>query len=707
MTYIKDQTITNTSKTKSYNYEFVLPMFHYKVTSKKSDYLFRDFLHEKIRDFPVQYIILNNMHNLSAKNLYDLIWNMNKLYMNHPNIDTSDFWWNKINSNQNNNENNTKDKDNKDKNNNSKEKKIKYCYPFVLRYLEITEKKDDDLYNMKMIHCPICPWYTYCPGCVIDPNGDLTKITSQFGICVDWCYNFIEEELSTSSFKLTKEIDSQVISENLPIIDKAQNYQSIKDCFNLFFEEENLEDPLYCHHCRGPQNFSKKYSINRLPYVLILSLKRFKYNQNSNFKLRQMITYPLRDLEVGNKQYDLFGVINHYGSINSGHYTAIIKNKENKWTLCNDSSVHEIEEKRVMHSNAYILFYISKESPYSFDYIKMMKSMMNNIVSVNDKKNKKLVVKSDLNYFRYEPVMVKLKMTNNIGYVMEENIKNFSVDEKYDIYNDLRKEDKIRVDNLIKKYGDKKEENDKDKKTKNENKENKEQKNLEKVEDKKDINENKNEKKVEEKEKKEEEKNKENKENKENKNEIVEIKEENTEIKQIKENEEKKINSEVKESTEQNTIKESSESNNNEIKEISEQKPENTITDNTETKPETIEQKTENEIKENTEQKTENETTEKAETIQKNEIIINTEADNKNEIKENISTKPENEGIQEQPKKDENNINKEKEKLPLPDYYNNFIKVKLEFGSAWIQRSKVQKILSLEEKEKDKNKNKK
>jgi Txe/YoeB family toxin of toxin-antitoxin system len=75
--------------------------------------------------------------------------------------------------------------------------------------------------------------------------------------------------------------------------------------------------------------------------------------------------------------------------------------------------VYKIEEKRVMHSNAYILFYISKESPYNFDYIKMMKSLMNNI-KLSDKKNKKIMI--DNNFFRYEPVQVKIKTKYNIGF---------------------------------------------------------------------------------------------------------------------------------------------------------------------------------------------------------------------------------------------------------------------------------------------------
>ena len=495
MTYLDNQvidSIVNKSNTNS-KFEFAVPVYHYKTSHKKPNYLFRKFNQLKLREFPVQYIILNDSYNLSAKNLYNYIWNLNKAYMNHPNLDQSQFWWNKI----------------------TQEENIisyngKLCYPFVLRYFEITDEKERD-YTQDLIHCPLCPWFSFCPGCIIDPRNDLTSLSSSLGIAVDWCYNFIEDELNTTNFQLMKDIDSQVISENLPLNDKEQNYQSINDCFKLFFDEENLEDPLYCHHCKGPENFSKKYSINRLPYVLILSLKRFKFNKNSNFKLRQMITYPLYNLELEGKKYDLYGVINHYGSINSGHYTAIVKNKLKEWILCNDSSVYKIDEKRVMHSNAYILFYISQESPYNFDYIKMMKSLMNSI-KLNDKKNKKNM--KDSNFFRYEPVEIKMKTKHNIGYVMEEKLIDFKVDENQDLYIDLEKEDKIRIENLIKRDNEK--ENKENKEEPNKTEENKEKKEIKTNEPKKE-------------EVKEEEKKEEKKEENKDKNEIV-INEDKNEI---------------------------------------------------------------------------------------------------------------------------------------------------------------------------------
>ena len=472
----KEEVNNETKNSRRIITEFPVPIFHYWRSNKKSQYLFRDFYHIKINEFPVQYVILNNYFNISARKLYDYIWTLNSLYMNHPNLNSDNFWWNQKENTQN------KDKNEEYKNKNET-KNTKKCYPFVLRYLEIPEKNK----SSDVLHCPLCQWYTFCPGCIIDPNEGLEKLSSKYGIVVDWCFSFVVEEFQTFNFKFCREIDSQVISENLPIIDKEENYQSIKDCFDLFFEEENLEDPLYCHKCQGPEDFTKSYTINRLPYVLILSLKRFKYNQNSNFKLRQMITYPLYDLEVGNdkikKKYDLYGVVNHYGSISGGHYTSYIKNQNNEWIICNDSSVYKIEEKRVMHSNAYILFYVCKDSPYENDYIKFMKSIMNSIIIKEEKGKKEAIIKEDLNFFKNEPVVTKY----GEGYVVEENLTDFKVDENYDIYKELERADELRLDKIKKKFEmeDKKEKKeDKGKENKNENKddskeksENKEEKN--------------------------------------------------------------------------------------------------------------------------------------------------------------------------------------------------------------------------------------
>ena len=43
--------------------------------------------------------------------------------------------------------------------------------------------------------------------------------------------------------------------------------------------------------------------------------------------------------------YDLYGVSNHFGNLNGGHYTATVKNfVSGKWHYMNDSSCSEVSE---------------------------------------------------------------------------------------------------------------------------------------------------------------------------------------------------------------------------------------------------------------------------------------------------------------------------------------------------------------------------
>jgi ubiquitin C-terminal hydrolase len=64
--------------------------------------------------------------------------------------------------------------------------------------------------------------------------------------------------------------------------------------------------------------------------------------------------------EVMNDQvYDLFAVVLHTGTLNGGHYTALVKNKKN-WYEFNDHQVFLLakhETSKVISNHAYILFY--------------------------------------------------------------------------------------------------------------------------------------------------------------------------------------------------------------------------------------------------------------------------------------------------------------------------------------------------------------
>jgi uncharacterized UBP type Zn finger protein len=66
---------------------------------------------------------------------------------------------------------------------------------------------------------------------------------------------------------------------------------------------------------------------------------------------------------IGNQEqkpiyYDLYGVVNHFGTMFGGHYIARCQNfKDNSWYQFDDSRVSKINPNDVVDESAYVLFY--------------------------------------------------------------------------------------------------------------------------------------------------------------------------------------------------------------------------------------------------------------------------------------------------------------------------------------------------------------
>ena len=86
-------------------------------------------------------------------------------------------------------------------------------------------------------------------------------------------------------------------------------------------------------------------------------------------KIQKQIQFPLENLDLskyvsGYKPksyvYDLYGICNHSGSSLGGHYTAYVKNANDKWYEFNDTRVTEVKESNIITNKAYCLFYRKK-----------------------------------------------------------------------------------------------------------------------------------------------------------------------------------------------------------------------------------------------------------------------------------------------------------------------------------------------------------
>ena len=132
------------------------------------------------------------------------------------------------------------------------------------------------------------------------------------------------------------------------------------------------------------------------PKILMLQLKRFtskkgasKSGKSGFFnlayaqicqqeKVDEPVDFPLDGLDVQkyvkmnckeagvSSTYDLFGIVNHFGSLNGGHYTATCKNSvDGEWYYFNDSSVSSAGHggsSRIMADAAYVLFYRRRDN---------------------------------------------------------------------------------------------------------------------------------------------------------------------------------------------------------------------------------------------------------------------------------------------------------------------------------------------------------
>lgn len=154
---------------------------------------------------------------------------------------------------------------------------------------------------------------------------------------------------------------------------------NITDCLDSFTEVEELTETelYYCSSCKCKQKSTKRFWIRRLPNVLCLHIKRFRWNNFYRTKIDLRISFPINALDMSKfvlnngpetrrsnsscNIYDLAAVIVHHGNGSScGHYTSYAINN-GVWMHFNDHSVKEVSSSAVAECKPYILFYIKRD----------------------------------------------------------------------------------------------------------------------------------------------------------------------------------------------------------------------------------------------------------------------------------------------------------------------------------------------------------
>lgn len=160
-----------------------------------------------------------------------------------------------------------------------------------------------------------------------------------------------------------------------PLVDLSLevNHLDLYECLDQFTHSEALDVKYRCQACLTETKAHRSLRIKKIPPVLSIQLKRFKHNfANETSKIETKVHAPLflnltryasdyagLDQIDSNKVYELFAVVSHIGSVNTGHYVALVKNNTGQWFKFDDSVITHISHEEVQATNAYLLFYIA------------------------------------------------------------------------------------------------------------------------------------------------------------------------------------------------------------------------------------------------------------------------------------------------------------------------------------------------------------
>ena len=193
-----------------------------------------------------------------------------------------------------------------------------------------------------------------------------------------WVHDLFEGTLTSETKCLTCENISQRDEAFLDLSVDLDQHSSVTSCLRKFSEEEMLceRNKFHCDGCGGLQEAEKRMKIKRLPKILALHLKRFKYTEDLQRlqKLFHRVVYPYHlrlfnttdDAEDPDRLYELYAVVVHIGGgPYHGHYVSVIKTQDRGWLLFDDESVEPVDKEYVRNffgdanklACAYVLFY--------------------------------------------------------------------------------------------------------------------------------------------------------------------------------------------------------------------------------------------------------------------------------------------------------------------------------------------------------------
>ncbi|KAL2919671.1 hypothetical protein HK105_200585 [Polyrhizophydium stewartii] len=207
-----------------------------------------------------------------------------------------------------------------------------------------------------------------------------------------WIHALFEGVLTNETKCLNCETITSRDESFLDLSVDIDQHSSVSSCLRNFSTSEVLceRNKFFCDTCNSLQEAEKRMKIKRLPNVLAVHLKRFKFQEHLGrySKLSYRVAFPL-ELRLFNttdgaanadRLYNLHGIVIHIGSgPHSGHYVALIKS-EGQWMLFDDNDVTNINEADLFQyfgdsnslGTAYFFIYIAAD----FDPASVVRTLM-------------------------------------------------------------------------------------------------------------------------------------------------------------------------------------------------------------------------------------------------------------------------------------------------------------------------------------------
>ncbi|PWZ03562.1 hypothetical protein BCV70DRAFT_155655 [Testicularia cyperi] len=203
-------------------------------------------------------------------------------------------------------------------------------------------------------------------------------------LIVDWFQGQFRNKLTCLTCGKTSTTYEAFTYLSLPIPHgRGVNKATLQQCLDAFVREEVLDkaDMWNCPACKKPRKATKRLSISRLPQVLLIHLKRFSFKGPFTDKVDTTVSFPTSNLDLTNYMppplppmpshsnayptsssqkppylYDLYAVTHHFGSLNTGHYTASIRNNDS-WWYCDDSRCYKSDDRQIHTNSPYVLWF--------------------------------------------------------------------------------------------------------------------------------------------------------------------------------------------------------------------------------------------------------------------------------------------------------------------------------------------------------------